>query len=477
MAVKIPGVPAFRLNSPWWQNFIMGIIIGLTAGLYQALNLLGAGGGRPNSFQTVQVVNATLCAVYFFSSNLGGSVLNTIGPAITAILGIIGFALYVGGLWYFDQTGHEWFAIFGGVAIGISAGLVFVTMGSIAMSYSEEEERGSFIAISVNLQAVGCAVGGIIPLIINRDSTEAAGVPVAVYVIIIVMMGCGCLLALTLRHPSKVIRDDGTQVAVLHARGFLQELKANLEIFKDWRLLIMIPAFLPSECFLVYSGSVNAYHNDLRTRCLLSFCAVVVQIPCGYGLQKILDHKTWTRRKRAFVGLAAVGIPLMGAWIWEIVRVRNYDRSNPPTDPMDWTDGKFPAIFILFVLTWCSSILMQYIILYYLSCLTNSPVKAANYAGVYRGFLAGGEAIIFGLDSIAIPYIKEAGVLFTFYATGILIFIYLAATQITQTEYFTGEEGVVIPKHVVEEHQHELHDVKGADLDPEGNIIVATKGE
>ena len=61
-------------------------------------------------------------------------------------------------------------------------------MGSIAMSYSEEEERGSFIAISVNLQAVGCAVGGIIPLIINRDSTEAAGVPVAVYVIIVTMV-------------------------------------------------------------------------------------------------------------------------------------------------------------------------------------------------------------------------------------------------------------------------------------------------
>ena len=46
--------------------------------------------------------------------------LNTIGPAITAILGVVGYALYVGGLWYFDQTGHEWFPVFGGVAIGVS---------------------------------------------------------------------------------------------------------------------------------------------------------------------------------------------------------------------------------------------------------------------------------------------------------------------------------------------------------------------
>jgi hypothetical protein len=43
-------------------------------------------------------------------------------------------------------------------------------MGSISMSYSEEQERGQFIAIAANLQAACAAVGGIIPLIINRDS-------------------------------------------------------------------------------------------------------------------------------------------------------------------------------------------------------------------------------------------------------------------------------------------------------------------
>ncbi|EXJ79501.1 hypothetical protein A1O1_08765 [Capronia coronata CBS 617.96] len=451
----------------------MGSVVGLTAGLYQSLNLLGAGGGKPNSAQTIQVVNATLCAVYAVSAAFGGSVLNTIGPAITSIFGIIGYALYVAGLWYFDQTAHEWFPIFGGVAIGISAGLIFVTMGSVAMSYSEEEERGSFIATSANLQATGSAIGDFIPLIINRHSTEAAGVPVAVYIIIIAMMGCGCLLALTLRPPSKVFRDDGTQVAVLPARGYVEELKANLEIFKDWKLLLMIPAFLPSECFLVYGGSVNAYHNDLRTRCLLSFSAVMLQIPAGYGLQKLLDHKIWSRRKRALIGLLTIGIPLMAAWIWEIVRVRNYDRSNPPIHPLDWTEGRFAPTFILFALNWVSSILMQSIILYFLSCMTNSPAKAANYAGVYRGVMASGEAIFFGLDSIAIPFVKEAGVLFTFYTVGLMVFIYLGAFHITETQYLVGEEGVVIPIHFVEEHKHEfdIAEVQVPPIDIEHNSI------
>lgn len=247
------------------------------------------------------------------------------------------------------------------------------------MAYSEEEERGSFIAISINLQAAGCAVGDFIALLINRNSREAAGVPVAFYAILIAMMGCGCLLALTLKPASKVFRGDGTQVATLQARGYWEELKANLDIFKDWKLMIMIPAFLPSECFLVYNGSVNAFHNNLRTRTLLSFCAVTLQIPCGYALQKILDHKAWTRRTRAFLGVTTVSVPLLGAWIWEIVRTRHYNRSSPPS-PMDWTNGNFAATFVLFCLNWISSILMQCIILYFLSCMTNSPAKAANYA-------------------------------------------------------------------------------------------------
>lgn len=42
--------------------------------------------------------------------------------------------------------------------------------------------------------------------------------------------------------------------------------------------------------------------------------------------------------------------------------------------------------------------------------------------------------------------------IFTFYATGILVFVYLAAYHIKETEYFVGEEGVVIPQHVIEEN-------------------------
>lgn len=56
------------------------------------------------------------------------------------------------------------------------------------------------------------------------------------------------------------------------------------------------------------------------------------------------------------------------------------------------------------------------------------------------------------MDSTQVPYIKEAAVILTFYASGVLIFAYIAAFQIKETEYFNGDEDVVIPKQVLSEY-------------------------
>lgn len=40
------GLSQLRYHSPWVQNLISGVGVGASAGIYVALNLLGAGGGR-----------------------------------------------------------------------------------------------------------------------------------------------------------------------------------------------------------------------------------------------------------------------------------------------------------------------------------------------------------------------------------------------------------------------------------------------
>lgn len=116
----------------------------------------------------------------------------------------------------------------------------------------------------MNMQALGSVIGGIIPVIINRDSNTTAGVPRSVYITFIAIMVVGGLLCLSLQRPHKLKRKDGSVVAVNPPRGAWEEFRDNLSVFKDPKLLMMLPAFFPSECFLVYSGAVNGKQGRLR---------------------------------------------------------------------------------------------------------------------------------------------------------------------------------------------------------------------
>lgn len=69
---------------------------------------------------------------------------------------------------------------------------------------------------------------------------------------------------------------------------------------------------------------------------------------------------------------------------------------------------------------------------------------------MFRGVLGAGEAICFGLDSIKIPFIAEAGGILLFYAIGICSFYYLGAYHIKDTNYDHREEGAVVPNHILE---------------------------
>jgi hypothetical protein len=194
----------------------------------------------------------------------------------------------------------------------------------------------------------------------------------------------------------------------------------------------------------------SAFKNNLRTRSLLSFIAVVLQIPAGWALQSILDYPGWGRRKRGLVGLTCVCVPLIGAWIWEMARTRHYDRNNPPANPTDWNEAEFGWVFVLFMLTWVFSQLWHNIVYYWIGAITNSPQKLTHYVGVFRGVLGAGEAICFGLDSIKIPFIAEAGGILLFYVIGICVFFYLGVYHIKDTNYDHEEEGAIIPNHVLE---------------------------
>jgi ABC-type sugar transport system permease subunit len=139
---------------------------------------------------------------------------------------------------------------------------------------------------------------------------------------------------LTLRPPAEV-KDNSSLGIHCEKPKLSTELKANISVFRDWKLLMLLPSFLPAGSFLIYLGSANAFHNSLRARSLLSFVAIVVQIPLGHLLHLILNNPRWNKRTRSLTGLAFVGVPLSAAWVWEVIRTSNLNRNTPPQQPMD----------------------------------------------------------------------------------------------------------------------------------------------
>lgn len=228
------------LRSPAAQNAVAGIGIAFSAGVFVSLNLLGAGGGRPDSARIIQITNAILSSVWFLSACVGGTYLNLLGPGITMCFGICTYALYVGSLWHYEAVGQPGFPLAAGAIIGIGAGAVFITSGHIQVAYSTERNKGKFIAIQNTLQASGSILCSILPVILNKDNASRAGVPPAIYIVYITLMLAVALLSLVaLRRPDELSSPEGEAGPRRdRRRAIAVEVKANLAVLKEWKLLI-----------------------------------------------------------------------------------------------------------------------------------------------------------------------------------------------------------------------------------------------
>lgn len=104
-------------------------------------------------------------------------------------------------------------------------------------------------------------LGSLVSFGINFNAS-ALQVPVAVYVVFIVLTASGFILTcFTILPSSRVRRPDGTPLADYPHEGFWHELKAQSKLFSDWRLLAMFVPLLGSEVVVIVNSTINCEYK------------------------------------------------------------------------------------------------------------------------------------------------------------------------------------------------------------------------
>lgn len=86
--------------------------------MFSAVTNLGAGGSQ--DIVTSNISNSVLYACFAVAGFFAGSVNNIFGPRMTLSVGTMGYALYLGSLWYFQVSGNRVFLIVAGGILGVS---------------------------------------------------------------------------------------------------------------------------------------------------------------------------------------------------------------------------------------------------------------------------------------------------------------------------------------------------------------------
>lgn len=193
-------------------------------------------------------------------------------------------------------------------------------------------------------------------------------VPLALYVVFISLMISALFVAFfTILPPSKVRRPDGTALTYYPHEGFWKELKAQGQLFRDWRLVALFVPLFSGDITAIVVSTLNckpdprfiafincgltipvALYFNIRTRSLSSVFFNVMQIIGAIWIGFLLDYtKIGSRRARGFLSIAAVGLIVVAGWTGIIFWLSKnpLDPSNPPL--LDWKDGPFGGFFVL----------------------------------------------------------------------------------------------------------------------------------
>ncbi|KAI8380758.1 major facilitator superfamily domain-containing protein [Blakeslea trispora] len=389
-----------KFNTPIIQVVFLGFVCLCCPGMFNALSGLGAGGSLSSNVSLIDSANGALYGCFAIVGFFSGTFTNTVGIKYTLTIGSIGYAIYSAALWVYDRKQVSGFVIAAGAILGCCAGIFWSAQGAIMMSYPEEKNKGKYVAIFWGLFNLGGILGSVIALGLNLEN-EAGGVSTGTYIAFVIIMLIGVVLSLALLHPSQVIRPNGTRVALGKATHWKTELRGVLDVWKEWRMICLIPAFLASNWFYSYQFRLNAVYFDPAARALNDTMYWGMQIIGSLLIGFLLDHRAMTRRGRGLLALVLIFFVCMAVWAGGFVFQLTFN--NDFKDAIGWRDPRFGGPFVLYLLYGFTDSIYQSYMYWLMGAMSNDPSLLARYAGFYKAVQSAGAAVSFGIDAVNIP--------------------------------------------------------------------------
>lgn len=280
----------------------------------------------------------------------------------------------------------------------------------------------------------GATLGALIPLGNEWNSGTKNAVQTSTYIAFIVVMAFGAFLTLALLPASKVIRADGSQVSLHKLSNWKRESFEVLKLFKDPKMIMLIPLFAGSNWFYTYQ--FNEYNAPgfmtIRARALNNLLYWLFQI-IGAGIFGLaLDStKLGDRRKRALLGNAFNLIFILAIWIGAIFVQKTFTREGIK-DKSTWIevdvmDSKYAGYVILYALFGFVDAIYQGFAYWLMGTMTNDTERAARYGGFYKTIQNAAAAIANVLEAREVPYMTQLIICFVLNTVGLAIALIVSA--------------------------------------------------
>ncbi|KAG0340577.1 hypothetical protein BG004_006347 [Podila humilis] len=392
----------FKLSDPKVQVIILGFVCFCCPGMFNALNGTGSYGLDPKHSDVGNRANTALSCLFAFSSLFAGALFNILGHRILLILGGLTYALYIGSYLAYQHIHSLAFVVITSCLLGVGAGWLWCAQGAIMMGYPLEGEKGKYFSIFWAIFNCGGVLGNVIPLALSWNAApDAGGATDGAYIAYMAVMVLGAFLTLLLLPTNKVFRSDGTNVVKIKYSSPILELKSIAALFKDWRMLTLIPMFFTSNWFYTYQfTAVNGLNFSKRSRYMNSSFYWMAQIFASVIYGAFLDKKEWSRPTRARYGLILLAVVLAVTWgggiafqtrFGPVNSVWDAKENNWVKDERDWLsldpvkDGAaYVGPFFLYFFYGVVDAMYQGYSYWLMGALTNDTNQAARYAGFYK---------------------------------------------------------------------------------------------